>query len=283
MTEKTTIALTRYGEANSLVGQALESLAIQKGVKADVFFLDQQEAPELEKLCKQLSNNNIAFHYIRIPSVCVSYARNQAIKLCETNIILFIDADAIAHKNWAYYLSDTLINHGAAVAGGKIIPKFHKKPSFLVKSNLVRDQYSLMHLGEGIHDISKVVATSMGLHIQKMGPEAYFNENMGRRDGNLAGGADIDVCERAIRNNLRVLYNSKAVVTHQVLEERLTFKWLFKRFYWGGKAKAQKVGRLQRTPTNPKNAWDYIAMPLFLIPFMAGFFEYKFSRKKGKL
>jgi len=276
----TTIALTRFNESGGLVSQTLKSLAVQKDVKADVFFLDQRDDPELALYCKKLSNNKIDFHCIRIEPICVSFARNQAIKLCRTDSILFIDADAIAHEDWAFHLSDTLINKYAAVAGGKIIPKWHEKPSFLVKSNFIRDQYSLMDLGEDLCNVPKVVGANMGIHIRRMGIEAYFDENLGRRNGNLAGGADIDVCERALKIKLQVKYNGQAIVTHQILPERLTYKWLFRRFYWGGRSKAQKLGRLSSTPTNPRNLWDYIGIPVFLIPYMYGFLSYKFMIKK---
>ncbi len=65
---KVTIALTRYDEPNWLVLEALESLARQREVNAQVLFLDQKEEPAYWHQVSQLSSRWIRFEPIHIPS-----------------------------------------------------------------------------------------------------------------------------------------------------------------------------------------------------------------------
>jgi len=102
-----TITLTRYKEPNWLLFATLFSLAQQKNIIATVLMLDQQDDEETKAYCAQLTTIHISFVRKKIEAVGLSFARNQAIALCHTDILLCIDADAIADEQRAYELTKT--------------------------------------------------------------------------------------------------------------------------------------------------------------------------------
>jgi glycosyltransferase involved in cell wall biosynthesis len=261
-----TATLTRYAEPNWLLIQTLESLSTQKKIILNVLMLDQQNDPEILKKCAELSNNNIIIKYINIPAKSLSFARNEAIRLCKTDILLYIDTDALADNLWAYELNKALEEDNVGVAGGKILPKWHKTPSFIQKSHVVLDQYSMLNLGENELQVKRVVGANFGLNLKRLGAIATFDENLGRREGKLISGEETQLCNDALSEGLTILYNGQAVVEHQVLPERIKFSWIARRMYYQGLSSAKRGGAPQPSNKGQYTTWDYLALS-FLAPF----------------
>jgi GT2 family glycosyltransferase len=129
-----TITLTRYREPDWLLNATLESLSRQRHIDADVLFLDQSHDPRAERYCRELSTDSIRFKRIEIPDTGLSHARNCGIERCETAILLFIDPDAVAEPDWGAELAGTLSRSNVAIAGGRIVPRWHKRPLLITRS-----------------------------------------------------------------------------------------------------------------------------------------------------
>ena len=91
----------------------------------------------------------------------------------------------------------------------------------------------------------KLWGAGYGIHRGRLGSNAYFEEGIGRQPGLLLGGEDTDLCVRAVGMGLESLYNPSAVVEHQVLPERISYRWLMRRFYYSGVERAMKADSLQ--------------------------------------
>lgn len=282
MDKSITITLTRYAEPNWLLFQTLESLSSQQGVNAEVLMLDQKNDQESKAYCEKISNEKINIQYITIPAKSLSFARNEAIRLCETDVLLYIDTDAIAASDWAQQLSKSLFKEGVGISGGKILPKWHKAPSFIQKSNVVLDQYSMLNLGDGEHEVKKVVGANFGLNIARLKDVAHFDENLGRREGKLISGEETQLCLDALANNLKILYQGKAVVEHQVLPERVKFSWIARRMYYQGIASAQRGGAPQPSNKGSYTCWDFIALSALAPFYICGYIHGKRLAKKQK-
>mgnify|MGYP000317676200 CR=1 FL=1 len=270
---KLSITLTRYAEPNWLLAETLESLAKQLNIVATVLMLDQQENAEIAALCQTLTNQNITFDYQSIPAKSLSYARNAAIKLCQTDTLLYIDTDAIASPNWAEQLGQALTQSGVGIAGGKIIPKWHKKPGIIQKSQVVLDQYSMLDLGDDNLEVKKVVGASFGLNKKHLGEAAEFDENLGRRDGKLYSGEESKLCADALNQGLKIIYVGQAVVEHQVLPERVKFSWIATRMYYQGIASAKRGGAPSPSNKGKYTFWDLTALSLLAPFYLAGFLK----------
>lgn len=266
---KTTVSLTRYREPNELLCAALESLARQRGVELEVLVLDQMDDEAIRGMCERLSVGAIRFRYDVIPVRCLSYARNQAIKRCKTPVLLYLDPDAIADEDWAAQLTRTLVETASAVAGGKVIPLWLKRPGVVQRSSLVREQYSLLDLGNAEVPFHKVIGAGCGIHIPHLGKDAFFSEALGRRPGVLLGGEETDLCQRALARGFKVTYNGLATVQHQIPSERVSMGWVVRRMYYAGVSRRVKGGAPSPTHST-RNAWDYIVAPLVIPAYLVG-------------
>jgi glycosyltransferase involved in cell wall biosynthesis len=270
-----TVTLTRYAEPNWLLAETLESLAKQQNIVATVLMLDQQDNSETAELCNQLTNESITFDYHTISAKSLSFARNEAIRLCQTDVLLYIDTDAIAAPYWAEQLGGVLIQSGVGVAGGKIIPKWHKSPSFIQKSQVVLDQYSMLDLGGNNIEVKKVVGASFGLNKKHLGDVAIFDENLGRRDGKLYSGEESKLCSDALKAGFKIMYVGSSVVQHQVLPERVKFSWIATRMFYQGIASSKRGGAPAPSNKGKYTFWDLLALALLAPFYIFGFLKAK--------
>jgi GT2 family glycosyltransferase len=274
-----TITLTRYAEPDKLLLETLASLAEQRQVDANVLMLDQQDAPDIARFCSENSSAHVRFDYQVIPAKSLSYARNEAIRQCSTDLLLYIDTDAVADPFWAYELSRHMDARQAAIAGGKIIPRWHKAPSFLQRSRVVLDQYSMLDLGDVVVPIKKVIGANFAINKTLLGELAHFDEHLGRQNGKLLGGEETELCARALRQGLAVYYVGSAKVHHQVQPERVTFKWISSRMYYGGYSRALRGGRPEPNNAGQRlTGWDGAALALLLPFYLSGYCVAKSKR-----
>ena len=274
-----TITLTRYAEPNWLFLETLTSLSQQANISAHVLVLDQQDNEEVRSFCVNNSSSVIVLDYHVIPAKSLSFARNEAIRMCQTVLLLYIDTDAVADPNWAYELFVAMRQNKAAIAGWKIIPKWHKKPGLLQRSQVVLDQYSMLDLGDDTINVKKVIGANFAINKAKLAKLAYFDEGLGRQNGKLLGGEETKLCTDAREKGLSVIYVGKAAVYHQVMPERVNFKWISKRMYYGGYSRALRGGKPEPSNGGGLAGWDYVAL-IFLLPFYAsGFIRAKMDNK----
>ncbi len=269
MQSLTTISLTRHLEPDWLVRDALMSLAPQRDTKGSILFIDQSPNQAMRRLCRELSGPQLEFRYIEAGKQGLSEARNLAIAQCQTDVLLYLDVDAVAAPDWASQLRRSLTESGAVVTGGRIVPRWHRRPLLASRSRLVCEQYSLLDLGPDVHEASRVVGANFGINRARIGEDAFFDESLGRRDGLLLGGEESDLCRRVASRGLKILYNGAAVVEHQILPERMTYRWLTRRFYFAGLNRAIFGGPPQ--PNHKMGLWDLLAAPFCLVPYSAGY------------
>jgi glycosyltransferase involved in cell wall biosynthesis len=262
LTDDLTITLTRHDEPDALVSGTLRCLARQQGVRAGIDFYDQQASPGLAGLCAELSTPALRFRAHPIGKTGLSRARNLALENCPTELLLYLDADARPRPGWAAALARALSGEGVAVAGSRILPDWEVRPLFPARSAIVREQYSLLDLGAEVFAIDRVIGAGFELDRSKLGAEARFDENLGRRDGALFGGEETDLCRRAIEAGFSVVYCGAAVVDHFVPAERITWRWLTRRFYYAGVNRAIAKG-----PPRPANR-PSLANILPLVPLL---------------
>jgi hypothetical protein len=275
------ITLTRYAEPNWLLFQTLDSLALQQDIQAIVLMLDQQECKETAEYCSKLTTSKIEFKYVSIPAKSLSFARNEAIRMCTTYLLLYIDTDAIADPYWAKHLSSILIQNNVGIGGGKIIPKWHKPPSFIQKSQTILDQYSMLDLGDSEIDVHRIVGANFGLNINRLGNIAIFDENLGRRDGKLYSGEETKLCADATAMGLIIRYTGSAVVEHQVLPERIKFRWIATRMYYQGLSSAKRGGPPAPSNKGKYTVWDYLALSMLAPFYLYGFYKGKQAAKNS--
>lgn len=265
-----TIALTRFQEPDWLVGAALRSACAQHKIEAEVLFLDQSPSKGMASTCAGMESEHCRVHYRSIPAKCLSFARNVAVNAASSDLVLFLDADAVAEPSWAFNLCEALAKDAVALAGARVLPRWHRTPMLLAASHVIQDQYSIFDLGQAQMPFSRVVGAGFGLHRARLGSEAHFDERLGRRPGQLLGGEESDLARRALGRGLRILYEGRALVYHQILPERISYRWILRRMFYAGFSRALLTGAPK--PSRPLSLNDYVALPVVLPFYALGYF-----------
>lgn len=274
------IALTRYNESDELLRQCLESIAAQKGVRARVFVLDQKECSDTRNLCVVLSSGDINFKYNVIPARGCAHARNIALRLCLTDILLWTDPDVLLAPDWAETLGRALRERNLAVVGGKILPHWYKSPSWYMKTNVMADHYSLIDLGLEDRETERIVGGSMGINVGLLGRKVFFDERLGRKDGTLLGGVDAEFCQRVMRKGFTVFYVGRAVALHQIPESRMKLSWIVRKLYYGGMSRGMRGGWPQAM-NKKREMTDYIVLGAFAPFYLFGLIKGKKKKQTG--
>lgn len=269
-TERVTITLTRYQEPDWLVLDTIKSLIAQKDILADILFFDQDQSSEIQETLQELPSHPHTVIRDLIPCKGLSYARNLAIQKAQTDVLLFIDSDAIALPDWATNMHDVFKQHNCSIVAGRITPLWHRKPLWVSRSQFILDQYSMLDLGEMVASTKKVVGANFGLSIKATGQQCYFKESLGRKDGNLLGGEETELTSRVSAAGGKIVYAGNACVRHQVLPERITYRWITRRIYWQGFSRAT-LGGQPKGVGQPRLIDSFIIL-LFLPIYLAGFF-----------
>ncbi len=279
--KKITITTTRYKEPNWLFHETIKSLSKQKKIIAKILILDQFFNKETKEYCKKLNNKNIKLEYMVIEPKWLSYARNYAIKLCKTDFLLYIDSDAIADEYRAYNLVTTFdLYDNVGIVWGKIIPKWHKKPLILVKADYIYDIYSMLDLWDEVKEVKKIVWANFWLNKKLLWKECYFDEILWRKPWKLLWWEETDLVDRTIKKGYKVLYNWKAKVLHQVLPERISYLWVFKRIYWWWYNRWLVWWKPKANNWEWKfNIWNYVFLLFVILPYFLWYIKWRYDRK----
>jgi GT2 family glycosyltransferase len=240
--------------------------------------LDQKECLEIRSLCAALSSADIAFEYNVIPAQGCAHARNIALRLCPTDVLLWTDPDILMAPDWAQKLAEALTARKLAVGGGKILPRWHGSPRWYMKTHVMADHYSLIDLGPEDRQTDRIIGGSMGIHVGLLRGKAFFDENLGRKEGTLLGGVDTEFCQRVIKNGFNVYYIGSATAQHQILKDRMTLKWIIRKFYYGGVSRALRGG-WPEAMNKTRTLADYIVLGAFAPFYLLGLIKGKKKKR----
>ena len=265
------ITFTRYREPDWLVDEALDSLAAQEGIAGEVIFLDQNWSEAFAKTVETRSNDRLAFRCVPCEERGLSFARNRGISIAKSDFVVQLDPDVVVKTDCVKTLVSSLIKHDAALAGTRILPRWRGHAPLLAKSKIILDQYSMLDWGEVTKPTIRIVGAGYALNRKKFSDAIVFDENFGRRQGVLFGGAESQLCRRLVDSGEKIIYVGGAIVWHQVLPERLTWRWVLKRLYFAGAARRQQGGA--PSPSKGPGLWDWLLLPIILPPYALGYWR----------
>jgi glucosyl-dolichyl phosphate glucuronosyltransferase len=180
--------------------------------------------------------------------------------------------------NWIKNLVNSFEkDHSIAICGGKIELLYPRKPRFYHRSIFIKSQYGYLNISKKQVYTHKVNGGNMAVHKKRLKNEARISLELGRKQGKLFGGEDSDICNRAIKKNLKVLFVPNAIIIHKIQKDRMRFLYLLKSFFYQGKNRA--ISKMSFDPTN-KNSYsssDFLTILLFLIPYLLGYLSYVFK------
>jgi len=273
MRSRVSIVITRYAEPDDLVRRSLAAASGQDDVNGEVLFIDQMPDSGISEL--DFAGTALPVRIISASLSGLSAARNLGIENARSNLVLFLDADAIADPGWAATMARAL-GGPYAVAGSRILPGWPAEPPFYARAGIVIDQYSMFDLGPATKPYPRVVGAAFGIDKDKLPSGLRFSEALGRRGGKLFSGEESDFCARAREAGARIAYVGECAVVHLVQSDLIKLGWILRRFYYAGLSRSHQGGT--PSPASDRGLWDWIVLPLVLPPYALGWARGKLRR-----
>jgi glycosyltransferase involved in cell wall biosynthesis len=227
------------------LGEAIDSLLAQDCENFKVLVVDNASTDQTQQIvASRLHDKRLTYLYE--PCLGLSLARNCGANHSQSEILAYLDDDAIATPHWLSTLQKAYQeNEQLAIAGGKIIlrwPDDVKIPQWL--SLEMMGALGHYDLGTEPLQISQPGLTPRGLNyslrrrfLEQVGG---FNQGLGRMGTQLLSNEELYMTELALHQGLTVAYLPDALVYHQVAPERLKYQWFLRRAWWQGVSEYQR-------------------------------------------
>ena len=213
------------------IGLVIEALSRQNipAKEFEILVIDNNSSDNTKEVItyniKKYTNINIQYFFEGQQGL--NFARNCGVQQAHSNIIAFIDDDAIPQSNWVKMLLESYSDSSIGCVGGKIIPSFPgevKLPSWI--SNIFNGYFSGFDLGiTHIKELTEKDGFPYGANIsfkkEAIISAGLFNPALDRCGKNLIAGGETEMCIRLYRIGWKILYNPRAVVHHLISPDRL--------------------------------------------------------------
>lgn len=247
-----TVIICTYNRSQNLP-QCLERLARQQRVQGfewEVLVVDNNSNDGTERVVAELSAKlPINIRYAHEGQQGLNYARNTGIRESQGKYFVYVDDDILVSENWLASLHESLVRNNADSVGGRIhldpsvkLPKWIRPDSdmkgFLGFQDYGDEPFQMdgkkLHPYGGNMSFNRRVVESIG----------YFNpllgrKGAGRKRSELFKGAETDYFNRLAEvGDVRIFYEPRAIVYHQVMPFQLEKKYFLTIHYNAGYQRA---------------------------------------------
>lgn len=174
--------------------------------------------------------------------VCgLSGARNSGIAVAKSDIIAFMDDDAVAIPNWLFFLSEGFSDPEILGVGGQVLPLWQAdKSSWLPEEFHWVVGCTYRGMPESVGMIRNPIGANMSFRREVFDAVGGFRSGIGRVDTQPFGCEETELCIRARQYwPLRgFLYQPQASVFHRVSGARTSWHYFCSRCYFEGISKA---------------------------------------------
>jgi glycosyltransferase involved in cell wall biosynthesis len=168
----------------------------------------------------------------------LSFARNTGLKHAKGEAICFLDDDVFVPEGWLEGLVAAFaLRDDVGCVAGQVRLHFPDvpRPAWLdgkyngLFSECCRgDASRLLNRGEDF------IGANFALTRKAVSAVGLFNTALGRKGYSLLSGEDTEYSGRLWKQGFKIAYSAQGYIYHRVQPERLTYRWLAKRFFWAG-------------------------------------------------
>lgn len=225
---------------DSYLGAAIDSLLCQRFAGAFELIVVDNASTDRTRTVVETRLHHPHLHYVYEPVVGLSTARNTGAKTAQSDLLAYLDDDAVANPDWLQTLYNAYqTNEKLAVAGGKVTLLWADgtHPPRWLSSNLAGN-LGAYDLGDELVYIDRPGLTPRGLNysirrafLEQVGG---FDLRLGRVGTVLLSNEELRMTELALESGWQVAYLPDALVAHNVAPERLNRAWFLDRGWWQG-------------------------------------------------
>ena len=234
-----TAAICTYNRYN-LLENSIASLVAQN-IEPDqyrIIIVDNSPANPSAKEFKDRYEQRHDVQYILEASRGLSNARNVAARTCNTEYIAYLDDDALADPDWLKSILEAFDKCGsqAGIVCGKVNPIWPTEPPTWLPPTLFSaltivdwgDSMRIAQPGQGF------AGTNFSIRVAPLLELGGFSLSLGRVGNGdiLLSNEDLDLIERMRGAGYETIWAPDAKVDHLIGEERISQRWLRKRYVW---------------------------------------------------
>ncbi len=208
--------------------KAIGSIKEQSNESLEIIVVDQSDEPNQEPIIKQ--SDPIPVKFLHSETRNASIARNAAAAMTHSDVIIFIDDDAIADSDLIAHHLKAISKPGVVAVGGRVInDRVNGGDPVVVDTDLAnynRIDTPVCYSMEAVTDPLHVITCNLSVRRDAFMQVGGFNERM------PGYGEDIDLVSRMRRIGM-VLYEPKAVVHHHQAPQGGTRARVLSPFHFG--------------------------------------------------
>ncbi len=172
----------------------------------------------------------------------LSYARNAGVKYSKSEIVAFIDDDAVADKDWLRNIFKNYSDPSVVGVGGLVSPLLAERKSFGWFPEELNWIIGCSYKGQSNRReaVRNSIGCNMSFRRSVFENVGYFRKDVGRLGKVLLDGEEPEFSMRVLRKipKSKIINEPSAIVFHNVSPKRMTFKYLCKRSFYQGFSKA---------------------------------------------
>ena len=205
----------------------------------EIIVVDNASSDNTRLIVEEIMRESTNLRYLYEPKLGNSIGRNRGILESSGDIVAFMDDDATADPGWLQSLCDAFrqVEPRPACVGGRLLPEWEAPPPPWLPECLVAHFGVLDYGGTSrVLDIPReyLILCNMAIDRQYVLEEiGGFDPYLGRKGADLGGNEEIALLQEIQNRGGTVYYEANAVVHHVIQAERLTRRWLFRRFFDG--------------------------------------------------
>ncbi|CAN5145393.1 glycosyltransferase family 2 protein [soil metagenome] len=196
----------------------------------------------VENFIAKFPEHHIHYFYDAIPGLLTG--RHRGAKEAFGNILVFIDDDIEADRNWLTSIAEAFLNPDVHLVGGKSLPKYEVHPPDWLENFWKNDAVgkrcpwlSLLDLGEVSKQIDPIFVWGLNFSIRKktlydLG--GFHPDNVPSDLQYLQGDGETGLSQKMRALEFKAMYVPGALVYHVIPNERLTFGYFEKRAFYQG-------------------------------------------------
>lgn len=160
----------------------------------------------------------------------VSSGRTTGLELSSTEILVFLDDDAIAEPDWLEHLLAPFADPCVAAVGGAPLPVYATPRPHWFPSEF---DWVFGCVYTGLPTTTAPVLRLIGANM------AARREELIAIGGFRSAAEDLDMCHRLLARSqqAKLMYEPGAIVHHHVHEDRLTWHYFWRRCFWASRSK----------------------------------------------
>ena len=172
----------------------------------------------------------------------LSGARNTGVGLVTSDIVAFLDDDAVAAPTWLERLTALYDDPDVLAVGGRVEPVWEKgRPAHFGDELDWIVGCSHRGMPKVASEVRNVIGANMSFRVDIVKQVGGFNVALGRQGAKPLGCEETEICIRSVMGSpgSRVVYEPAALVHHHVPAHRGTLQYMLARSWSEGTSKAQ--------------------------------------------